>query len=106
MKNLLYLCSRKGVNGFAVGVGCYWTGDFNREDKSAKAVYFISVDKMDMVDASWSMGYSIRPVRDAWAEGIEDVQNDNVQSTKVLRDGQLFIERNGRTYDAKGVEVR
>lgn len=33
---------------------------------------------------------------------IEDVRRDNVQSTKVLRHGLLFIERNGRIYDAQG----
>lgn len=39
-------------------------------------------------------------------EGIDNVQTDKVQSTKVIRDGQLLIERNGKTYNAQGVEVR
>ena len=38
--------------------------------------------------------------------GIDDVQSNNVQSTKVLRDGQLLIEKNGKTYNAVGAEVR
>lgn len=34
--------------------------------------------------------------------GIEEGTMDKVQSTKVLRDGQLYILRNGRLYDATG----
>ena len=37
---------------------------------------------------------------------IDNVQSDKAQSTKVLHDGQLFILRNGHTYDATGKEVR
>lgn len=36
---------------------------------------------------------------------IENVQ-DNVQCTKVLRDGQLYIIRDGRTYDAQGQLIK
>ena len=39
-------------------------------------------------------------------EGIDNVQSDKVQSTKVIRDGMLLIERNGKTYNAQGAEVR
>ena len=35
-------------------------------------------------------------------EGVENVQSDNVQCTKILRNGQLFIERDGKTYTAEG----
>ena len=35
-------------------------------------------------------------------QGIEDVQIDKVQSTKVIRHGALFIERNGILYNAQG----
>ena len=39
-------------------------------------------------------------------EGIETVTGDNVQSTKILRNGQLFILRDGKTFNALGVEVK
>lgn len=39
-------------------------------------------------------------------EDIDQVPSDKVQSTKVLKDGQLLIEKNGKTYDATGKEVR
>ena len=38
--------------------------------------------------------------------GMEDVQGDKVQSTKVLRNGQLFIIRNGIEYTINGQELR
>ena len=37
-----------------------------------------------------------------WPQGVENVQSDNVQCTKVLRDGQLWIEMNGKTYSIIG----
>lgn len=38
--------------------------------------------------------------------GIEECTMDKVQSTKVLRDGVLYIERNGHLYDATGRMVQ
>ena len=40
------------------------------------------------------------------ATGIEDVQGDNVQCTKVLINGQFFILRGENTYDATGRLVK
>lgn len=37
---------------------------------------------------------------------IEDVQGNNVQCTKVVRDGQVFILRGDKTYTVTGQEVR
>ncbi len=39
-------------------------------------------------------------------EDIDQVQTDKVQSTKLIRDGMLLIERNGKTFNAQGVEVK
>ena len=38
--------------------------------------------------------------------GIEDIQGDDVQCTKVLRDGQIFILRGDKTYTLQGQEVK
>ena len=38
--------------------------------------------------------------------GVEKVQSDNVQSTKVLRDGQLIIIRDGKEYNVMGISVK
>ena len=40
------------------------------------------------------------------AQGIEDVRRTDVQSTKVIRDGQMLILVGDKTYDAQGKEVR
>ena len=37
---------------------------------------------------------------------IDNVPGDHVQGTKILRDGQLFILRDGKTYDARGTQVQ
>ena len=39
-------------------------------------------------------------------EGIDDVQRDDVQSTKVLRDGQILIIRDGKAYNMLGAEMK
>lgn len=40
------------------------------------------------------------------ATGFEDVQSDDVQCTKVVRDGQIFILRGEKIYTLTGVEVK
>ena len=37
---------------------------------------------------------------------LDQVPSDHVQGTKILRDGQLFILRDGKTYDARGTRVQ
>ena len=47
----------------------------------------------------------LRPI----GEGIEEVQREpsgQYKSTKVIKDGQLLIERSGKTYNALGAEVK
>ena len=40
------------------------------------------------------------------SQGLEDVQGNNVQCTKIVHNGQIFIEKNGKLYNAIGVEVK
>ena len=39
-------------------------------------------------------------------EGIESVQNPSVNCKKFIQDGILYIDRNGKTYNALGAEVK
>ena len=39
-------------------------------------------------------------------EGIADVLSSEVHTTKVIRDGQVLILRNGKTYTIQGQEVK
>ena len=38
--------------------------------------------------------------------GVENVQPNPVQATKILRNGMLFIEKNGKIYNVMGAEVK
>ena len=44
-------------------------------------------------------------VGDVVPTGIEDVQRDDVRCTKVIRNGQVFILRDGKTLDILGNEI-
>jgi hypothetical protein len=46
------------------------------------------------------------PFHTDYPEGIEDVQSDKVQSTKVIKDGQVLILRNDKTYTMQSMEVK
>ena len=52
-------------------------------------------------------GLSVRLVQDYVApvdnQALHDVQRDDVQCTKVIRNGQLFIVYKGTMYDVQGV---
>ena len=37
---------------------------------------------------------------------VDNIQIDKAQGTKVLRNGMLLIERNGKLYNATGTEVK
>lgn len=39
-------------------------------------------------------------------QGVEKVLGDQVPSTKVLRNGMLLIERNGKTYTMQGQQIQ
>ena len=49
------------------------------------------------------MVYNIYPAN---GQGIETISTDEVKSRKILRDGQLLIERNNREYTLQGVRIR
>lgn len=46
------------------------------------------------------------PIEQAGAQGIEAVQGEELQSTKVMKNGQLFILRGGHTYTLTGQRIQ
>ena len=46
------------------------------------------------------------PVFKLQGTDVENVQGDKIQSRKTVRNGQLLIERNGKFYNAQGVEIQ
>ena len=69
---------------------------------------YVPAESMEeyMLADCWSEFIHIAP---APHEGIEEVQREpsgQYKGTKVIKDGQLFIERNGKTYNALGTEIQ
>ena len=58
------------------------------------------------LEAGNNNGYDIRISRRNIPTGIEDVQADNTQSTKVIINDHLYILRAGHMYDAQGKQVK
>ena len=58
------------------------------------------------LEAGNNSGYAIRISRRNIPTGIEDVQADNAQSTKVIINDHLYILRSGHMYDAQGKQVK
>ena len=51
--------------------------------------------------------YSITiSIKGGSATAVENVQTNQVQGTKILSDGQLLIEKNGKIYNVMGAEVK
>jgi hypothetical protein len=59
-------------------------------------------DSQNAVLASYSSEFTTT----SDAQSIEEVPSDQVQSTKFLRDGQIFILRGEKVYTLQGQEVK
>ena len=57
---------------------------------------------LDEEDFTYTLTISIKDTSTA----VENVQTNQVQSTKILRDGMLLIEKNGVLYNVMGTQVR
>ena len=90
--------------GFTIGFGSSY-GVFVGVDK-ASCVLYVHAAGVELYKSAevWSEFTDIRPI--AETEAIENVQSDEVQSTKVIKDGQVLILRNGKTYTMQGQEVK
>ena len=53
-------------------------------------------------DATYTATYTATPK----SQGIEDVLSDQVQCTRVIRNGQIYIIRGDKTYTLQGQEVK
>lgn len=71
-----------------------WTGNAN-------SVNFGNAGSFLVVS---SITFTIEPSGGETA--VDNIQIDKAQSTKLIRDGQLLIEKNGKIYNVQGVEVK
>lgn len=97
------------INGWSAGYGYYWTPTPSSQyDDMAQALMISEYSKAKVNFGMRCYGYSVRPVREPQAsEGIDPVtRNPSPVTHKFLRDGVLYIEMNGKTYNAQGVEIK
>ena len=50
--------------------------------------------------------YIVFTIAGSTPTAVENVQTNHVQGTKILRDGMLLIEKNGKIYNVMGAEVK
>ena len=99
---------RFGSNVYDVqNYGDYWSATPDDSDR-AGGFYFYS-DEARTYDGNRYDGQAVRLVRDCQGTGT-GIENpsaaDAGEVRKVLRNGQVLIERNGKTYTLTGVEVK
>ena len=85
----------------------YWTCD----SYSKTEAYVLMQKDVRNLTMEWSRRafFGVRLVRDINTEGIDQPSSDSSQkgrANKILRNGVLYIERNGKTYNALGTEVK
>ena len=100
------------VNGLSAGNGYYWTPTPSSQyDDMVQALMISEYSKAKVNFGMPCYGYSVRPVREPQAsEAIENtpspLRGETERGSKLLRNGQLLIERNGKTYNAQGAQVQ
>ena len=78
-----------------------------QKDGSASAPARVAAAKTDEEPVIGATISSIKISPDKAPQGIEDVTNDKSQMTnKVIKDGQIYILRDGKIYNALGTEVK
>lgn len=73
---------------------------------SPKAPARIAKDGDDDPEEVGAYIYSITITPKKASQGIDDVQSDQVQSTKVFMDGMIYILRDGKIFTPTGVQVK
>ena len=77
-----------------------------RSNVSPKAPARIAKDGDDDPEEVGAYIYSITITPKKASQGIDDVQSDQVQSTKVLMDGMIYILHDGKIFTPTGVQVK
>ena len=103
----------KAQSGYLYG---YYTGEYRMVTKSGKTYVgkIFQIFCNSFTFSSYGAAYlefvgmwDEDPDYNPWAQSIDQITNDQSQTTnKVLRDGQLFIIRDGKTYNVMGTVVK
>ena len=100
-------CRSNATEVDLVNDGFYWTAT-SKDAWSAYSLEFYGNILFVQRSSNYSDGRSVRLVQDCprVPTFVENVQSNSVPCTKLIRNGQLLIEKNGRIYNALGVEVK
>jgi hypothetical protein len=83
-----------------------YTGATPERPEDEQYIYTFNGWSPAIVAATADATYTAQYVSKDKHEGLGEVPSDQVQSTKLLRNGVLYIERNGKTYTVTGAEVK
>ena len=83
-----------------------YTGATPERPEDEQYIYTFNGWSPAIVAATADATYTAQYVSKDKHEGLGEVPSDQVQSTKLLRGGVLYIERNGKTYTVTGAEVK
>ncbi len=91
--------------------GCIWVSGNKKQAAKGDDLAFEDVTVQaiatEVVIRTTAGGYCLNKiVIEKAASAVNDVNNDAMQAKKVIRDGQLYIVRDGVYYNALGAEVR
>ncbi len=102
----IYVLNRRATVGgeLQVGMGMYRYTGTTLGAKKAFMVLRNPIDTGTSNDQPAPARFLFR--HEDTATNVENVQNENVQCTKILRDGQLIIVKDGKEYNAQGIIIR
>ena len=73
---------------------------------AATLTIYVPAGSVDTYKAAWT-AYADKIFAISGGEtAVDNIQIDKAQSTKLIRNGMLLIERNGKLYNATGAEVK
>ena len=83
-----------------------YSGETPVRPEDEQYTYTFSGWTPQIVAATADATYTAQYVAKDKHEGLEDIQEDNIPCTKVIRDGQIFILRGEKEYTLTGQEIK
>ena len=87
-------------------LGYYWSSSLFENYSNGAWYLDFGSDYRDLSFNYRCFGLSVRPVLTGTATAVDDVPSHQVQSTKIIRNGHIFILRGDKTYTLTGQEVK
>jgi hypothetical protein len=83
-----------------------YSGETPVRPEDEQYTYTFSGWTPQIVAATADATYTAQYVAKDKHEGLEDIQEDNIPCTKVVRNGQIFILRGEKEYTLTGQEIK